>query len=209
MLTILTDPTQNADYFKQAYEDPDAPVDWESVYEGYTAAVDWPTAAFYEPLLARYPTAKVILTVRDPDLWYESAGRTIREWPLSPDKVWPEHILKAQRMASTVVQQGELEGPRFVERERIIEKYLKHNAHVIATVPSDQLLVLDVTTESDDMLWRKLAAFLNIPRVPDIPFPHKNKANGFPALLEYARLEYAKNELLLSTKLTNPIKIVL
>src|SRR5215212_7838314 len=53
------------------------PVDWEEVFAGYRATVDWPGAAFYKELSERYPEAKVILTVRDPDRWYESARNTI------------------------------------------------------------------------------------------------------------------------------------
>jgi hypothetical protein len=45
-------------------------VNWEGLFRGYRAAVDWPTAAFYEDLMEKYPDAKVILTVRDPDKWY-------------------------------------------------------------------------------------------------------------------------------------------
>jgi hypothetical protein len=53
------------------------PVDWEELFAGYRATVDWPEAAFYKELSERYPEAKVILTVRDPERWYESARNTI------------------------------------------------------------------------------------------------------------------------------------
>src|SRR3712207_4417870 len=52
-------------------------IDWEELFSCYRATVDWPGAAFYEELIERYPDAKVILTVRDPDRWYESARTTI------------------------------------------------------------------------------------------------------------------------------------
>ena len=42
------------------------PADWEEIFRGYRATVDWPGAAFYEELMERYPHAKVILTVRNP-----------------------------------------------------------------------------------------------------------------------------------------------
>ncbi len=48
------------------------PVGWEEVFRGHRATVDWLGAAFYEELMERYPGARVILTVRDPDGWYES-----------------------------------------------------------------------------------------------------------------------------------------
>ena len=50
------------------------PVDWDTLFTGYQATVDWPGCTFYETLMARYPDAKVILTVRDPsspDRWQQ------------------------------------------------------------------------------------------------------------------------------------------
>merc|ERR1712137_456649 len=38
--------------------------DFEAIYAGYGAAVDWPTAAFWQELAAAYPDAKVILSSR-------------------------------------------------------------------------------------------------------------------------------------------------
>ena len=38
--------------------------DWDAAYEGYTSAVDWPTASFWRELAALYPKANVILTAR-------------------------------------------------------------------------------------------------------------------------------------------------
>src|SRR5215207_5750254 len=53
------------------------PADWYGVLGGYEGAVDWPACTFYEELMERYPDAKVILSVRDPERWYESTRNTI------------------------------------------------------------------------------------------------------------------------------------
>ncbi len=42
-------------------------VDWEALFRGYQATVDWPGCNFYREFLRLYPQAKVILTVRDPE----------------------------------------------------------------------------------------------------------------------------------------------
>ncbi|MEO1029694.1 MAG: sulfotransferase family protein [Pseudomonadota bacterium] len=52
-------------------------VDWDEVFEGFEASVDFPSSTYYTELLEKYPEAKVILTVRDPDKWYVSASNTI------------------------------------------------------------------------------------------------------------------------------------
>jgi hypothetical protein len=41
-------------------------VDWDEVFEGYHAQVDWPGAAYWRELCAYYPDAKVVLSVREP-----------------------------------------------------------------------------------------------------------------------------------------------
>jgi hypothetical protein len=53
------------------------PVDWDRLFAGYRATVDQPSCLFYREQLEKYPEAKVILTVRDPDRWYDSARQTI------------------------------------------------------------------------------------------------------------------------------------
>ena len=53
------------------------PVDWDRLFAGFRATVDLPGCVFYRELLAKYPEAKVILTVRDPEHWYDSVRQTI------------------------------------------------------------------------------------------------------------------------------------
>src|SRR5262245_22761171 len=43
--------------------------DWEAIFNGYAASVDYPGCAFWQQLADFYPDAKVILTVRDPEQW--------------------------------------------------------------------------------------------------------------------------------------------
>ena len=43
------------------------PVDWDRLFAGYRATVDVPGCLFFRELMVKYPEAKVILTVRDPE----------------------------------------------------------------------------------------------------------------------------------------------
>ena len=52
-------------------------VDWEELFAGYQTSVDRPGAAFYKELMEAYPEAKVLLSVRNPQKWYESTKNTI------------------------------------------------------------------------------------------------------------------------------------
>ena len=51
--------------------------DWDTLYEGYMATVDFPSYPWYFEHMNHYPDAKVILTVRDFEDWHKSAYSTI------------------------------------------------------------------------------------------------------------------------------------
>jgi hypothetical protein len=63
--------------------------DWPEFFAGHGAAVDSPAAYFWPELLAAFPEALVLLSVRDAESWWRSASETIfradrlrkpREW---------------------------------------------------------------------------------------------------------------------------------
>ena len=51
--------------------------DWDKLFEGYSSCVDWPSAHYWRELLRYYPQARVILTYRSPESWWESFEKTI------------------------------------------------------------------------------------------------------------------------------------
>ena len=52
-------------------------VDWETVFAGYVAQVDFPGAAMWRELVSAFPHALVVLSVRPAEDWYRSASQTI------------------------------------------------------------------------------------------------------------------------------------
>ena len=52
-------------------------VDWDGLFEGYRAAVDWPACNLWRELAEHYPEARVVLTLRDAHSWHASVLRTI------------------------------------------------------------------------------------------------------------------------------------
>ena len=50
---------------------------WKTFFEGYQAAVDWPSAPFWRELSEAFPDAPILLSVRDADGWWKSAANTI------------------------------------------------------------------------------------------------------------------------------------
>ena len=51
--------------------------DWDAVFEGFHSTTDYPACTYWRELAEHYPRAKVILTVRDPDTWFDSVSETI------------------------------------------------------------------------------------------------------------------------------------
>jgi Sulfotransferase domain len=155
------------------------PSDWDGVLGEYEAAVDWPACTFYEELMKRYPDAKVILSIRDPERWYESVRNTIYELSV----VIPRHpiyrigyklvsffVFRGSGnvdLAGEIIWQGTFDG-RFEDRAYAIEVFERHNAEVQRRVPEDRLLVYDVKAG-----WGPLCEFLEVEE-PDEPFPRTN-----------------------------------
>jgi hypothetical protein len=159
------------------------PIDWEGLFAGYGATVDWPGVWFWRELLAAYPAAKVILTVRDPERWYASAADTIlrinvptgpdgEPLPLAPSVVERRKLLDP--MLQAVLFDGTFAG-RAADRAFAIETFERHNAAVRAAVSPDRLLVYEVKQG-----WDPLCRFLGAP-VPAEPFPHVNDTASFRA----------------------------
>ena len=59
-------------------------VDWEDVFAGYVAQMDFPGAAFWPELREVFPDALVVLSTRPAEDWYRSAASTPPLGPPSP-----------------------------------------------------------------------------------------------------------------------------
>lgn len=150
------------------------PVDWPAFFAGYQATVDWPGCTFYQQLMDVYPDAKVLLSVREPDRWYESSHKTIYQISRAPAMGLLQRSLPRLRkmygMVCTLVWQGTFDG-RFSDRAHAIEVFEAHNRAVQEYVPPERLLVYSVKEG-----WEPLCNFLDVPVPEDKPFPHLNDA---------------------------------
>ena len=150
--------------------------DWHALLGGFRAAIDWPAAAFWRELGVVFPTARVILTVRDAAAWHASFRETIvaHTAGLAPP---PGSALRAvYDLTRELVLDGVFAG-RADDAAYAIGVYEKHNREVIATIAAERLLVYDVAEG-----WEPLCRFLDRP-VPQEPFPRLNTRSGF--LREY------------------------
>jgi hypothetical protein len=144
--------------------------DWDAVFDGYTSAVDGPCAIYYRQIMEAFPEAKIVLTVRNAERWYQSTYDTLFQFALKSAENPPEinsTQYRLYRMTSTMIWNG-LFGGRFPDKDYAIEVFRDHNQEVIRNVDPDNLLVYDVKQG-----WEPLCAFLGVD-VPPGEFPHVN-----------------------------------
>lgn len=158
-------------------------VNWDALFNNYQAIVDFPGYRYYRQLMQRYPDAKVLLSIRDPDSWYESTLNTIYKakptgWQklkiaLSlPFSQRLQHLIRVFRMADKDVWLKDFQG-KFEDKQYAIGIFNQHIEEVKRIVPSERLLVYQVKEG-----WEPLCHFLDVP-VPEKPFPHLNERTTF------------------------------
>ncbi|MBF0497854.1 MAG: sulfotransferase family protein [Deltaproteobacteria bacterium] len=149
-------------------------VDWNRLFEGYQAAVDWPSCGFWRELSQYYPESKVILTKREAKQWHESVLRTIYPAFLamraSDDAGWRA----TADWINFMVYHGFFDD-RIEDETHALRLYHAHNQAVEQSVPSHRLLVMD-----GEQTWEPLCGFFGCP-VPDEPYPVLNTSEEFLA----------------------------
>lgn len=145
--------------------------DWQTIYSGYKSAVDWPTAGFFRELIATYPSAKFVLTHRNPENWADSFGTTIYKLLAGRDAAAPPEMKAWLEMVNGVIAKTGFPGN--LDRNGLIRRFVAHNEAVKKAIPAGQLLVYEVKEG-----WGPLCKFLNVP-VPAEPFPRTNDRGEF------------------------------
>jgi hypothetical protein len=149
--------------------------DWDAIFDGYRATVDWPAAAFWRELAERYPDAKVLLSLRDADRWYDSVMNTI--YPVmkqGPPESAPRILHEFHEMVYALICEQTF-GGRLEDRAHAKRVFEQHNQAVIDAIPASRLLVYRAGDG-----WQPLCRFLDVP-VPDEDFPHLNDTAWYRA----------------------------
>ena len=165
MAEVFPRPEHVAMWHRLAFENA---IDWDELFGGFQATVDWPSARWWREIAAHYPDAKVLLSVRDPEAWYKSMSDTIAQ-PMrdpAPDSA-PEIVrLQSQMIRKSVL--AETFDNRFEDKAHAIEVFKRHTQEVRDAIDPARLLVFDVREG-----WAPLCRFLDVP-IPDEPFPRLN-----------------------------------
>ena len=162
--------------------------DWDALYSGYDATVDFPGYPWYKEHMKRYPNAKVILTVRDFEGWYKSVDKTVfRAGPQTPlEKIKrmgkllvssrARNVTKCIKFFKKILFTDELKG-KFEDKVFAEKVWNNHITEVKSSVLANKLLVYDVRYG-----WGPICEFLGVEEPAD-PFPHLNKKENFKEML--------------------------
>jgi hypothetical protein len=153
--------------------------DWEEGLGAFRSTVDWPSAALYAELAEFYPEAKVILSLRDPERWYESMSETILKSMGDMGMTGELTADHPMRFGKTLIFERTFGGD--FSKDNVIAAFERHNAEVRRTIAPERLLVFEAKDG-----WEPLCAHLGV-AVPDEPFPRVNDREEFQAHAQKAQ----------------------
>merc|ERR1712223_1318980 len=177
--------TRDIGFWNKSCKSSNSAEEWRNFFanNGYKGAVDFPAVVFYKEIMEAYPNSKVILTVREPETWYNSVNGTIKpgndeaiSFPVNIlDRLmgtWPQNdmVQNITRKDKNRLQQ-DLFDVMDKGKEASVKYYNDWVEEVKKTVPSDRLLVFSVKEG-----WEPVCKFLGLP-VPEEPFPNVNDSS--------------------------------
>jgi hypothetical protein len=147
--------------------------DWDTVFAGFGAMVDWPGCSYWRELMDHFPEATVLLSVRDPIRWHESVMNTIyntmtAEVPADAPDFVRTHLAMVRKLVFERTFAG-----RIADRDHAIAVFEAHNETVKRTVPAERLLVYEASQG-----WEPLCRVLGVD-LPAEPFPRVNTTDDF------------------------------
>jgi hypothetical protein len=144
--------------------------DWDTIFANYKSCADAPSCFYWHELTEKYPDAKVILTERDPEKWFESTQATV----FSPEWIAATLRMPLGPFFQTIYDfyEGQIH-----DHDYMVAKYRGYCDEVKRTIGPDRLFV-QRTGEG----WEPLCRFLDVP-VPTQPYPVANTRDEMKALL--------------------------
>jgi len=139
--------------------------DWKIFLSEWSAVVDWPAAAYWEEISDSFPDALIILSLRDPEDWWQSASNTIFQALREAEPSnWRDMVLETFECKFTT---------DINDKAKCVSEYKKHNLNVKRKANPERLLEWHPKEG-----WPPICRALNLP-IPKRPFPHLNDKNSF------------------------------
>jgi hypothetical protein len=114
----------------------------------------------------------VILSVRDPDAWFDSVQATIAPFIAARGTHPSPHANAIAEMAYQAIV-AQIFDDRMSDRDHATRVFREHVAEVQSEIAAERLLTFDPRDG-----WQPLCDFLRV-EVPDLPFPRTNSSRQF------------------------------
>ena len=167
MSEVLKNPECTSDWINAAEGNPD----WEKIFSDYSATVDNPGCNFWKELADYYPEAKIILTVRDANKWFDSINETIHSVEFASFIKNSPFGEMVQKTIWDVMEN------RMQDRDHMVDFFTERTSEIVNSISPDRLLVYQVSEG-----WEPLCNFLNVP-IPDMDFPRINSRDETKEML--------------------------
>ena len=142
---------------------------WDEVFQGFVAEVDWPASMFWNELSNAYPASLVLLSTRDsPETWWHSCNETFLPFArraLAQD--WNDG------RGLTDLLERFTGAKHWDDQATMMTAYERHHESVRQTIPKERLLDWNAR-----MGWEPICAALRLP-VPELPFPWVNRRSDW------------------------------
>ncbi len=141
----------------------------------YDAFADnpWGGNDLYREIYKRLPDSKFILTLRDPERWYDSFENNLTKFDSNLDTALDSFHAKGRCGAVYFVKHIFGIESLANNKQKIIDHYNAHNQSVINFFAERNADFITFNMPAGDG-WEKLCRFLKRP-IPEAPFPHSNK----------------------------------
>ncbi|KDQ50154.1 hypothetical protein JAAARDRAFT_82012, partial [Jaapia argillacea MUCL 33604] len=168
--------------------------DLDRMFSEYQSVLDYPASIYPKELYDAYPNAKFILTVRNVEKWEKSLrvlashsssdsvacsrfSTMVRKSTLIPVQEYLASVSPSELppTLAALAKWWQLYGPVGASQRGcdLPTVFSRHTELVRAVIPSDQLLIYEVSEG-----WKPLVDFLGVPE-PLVPFPHVNDTAEF------------------------------
>ncbi|MEX0339182.1 MAG: sulfotransferase family protein [Arenibacterium sp.] len=137
--------------------------DWDVLFDGFRATVDWPAAHYWRELADHFPKAKILLTNRDPESWYASMDKTIL--------TFMRDLEVTEGMAPRI--RRDVFADIAHDRDHIIAVYKRNVEAVQKAFGPERLLTYELGSG-----WAPLCQFLGV-ETPAEPYPSGNDSTDF------------------------------
>ena len=114
----------------------------------------------------------MILSVRDPDAWFDSVQATIAPFIAARGTHASPHVKAIAEMAYQAIV-TQVFDDRMSERDHATRVFREHVANVQSEIAAERLLTFDLRDG-----WQPLCDFLEV-EAPGIPFPRTNSSREF------------------------------